>query len=428
MGIWQTETRDGKRLILNVRRESTVLMETDPTSSRISELTFDYEGRLVGAFLDGRNYRRSLDNRILEKRRDAPPGLARPGPSGRLRHFLSREEVQEFETRAYAFVYALPARLAAPLPDEYAAALERIRGYSFARLEREREHFHHIYRPITVLPPDQYLALYLQVTEGCSYNECTFCGFYRDRRFHVKTPDEFHQHILAVRSFFGGGLSLRRTIFLGDANALLIPQPQLVAYFDLVNREFEILPRGLEDKARREWERAHPIHFRGIYSFVDAFTTRRKTEHDFAELAQRGLRRAYIGVESGDAAVLAFLGKPHRPEDVVQLVTRMKAGGVAVGIILLVGAGGKPYQDAHVRETVNLIHALPLDENDLIYLSELVDYPGSTYAERAAATGIPPLSPAEMDEQMAQLRAGLASRYLARGPKISFYDIREFVY
>ncbi|MBI4671900.1 MAG: radical SAM protein [Chloroflexi bacterium] len=418
MGILRQATTDGAQLILNVRRESTVIMENDTRA-----YTFDAAGRLVGVFLDGKNYRRSLDNRILVKQSGARKGLA-----GRLRRMLTPAEVHELETRAYAFAREILARFATPLDAEFRDALAWIDTYDAARLERERVQFQTLYRPVSILPPDQYLALYLQATEGCSYNECSFCGLYRDRRFHAKSVAEFRQHIENVRAFFGDGISLRRTIFLGDANALMLPQARLVERFDAVNAAFEIMPRNLSGAARRAWADAHPIHFHGIYSFIDAFTTKRKSVQDFAALAERGLRRVYIGLESGDPALLEFLGKPNRPEDVIALVKHLKASGVAVGIIILIGAGGMEYQAGHIRETANLVNALGLDSNDLIYFSELVDYPGSTYAEYARQAGLHALSAQEMQAQQAQMRAGFVLGDAKHAPKISYYDLREFVY
>jgi NAD(P)-dependent dehydrogenase (short-subunit alcohol dehydrogenase family) len=422
MPILHLTRAEGKRLTINVRRESTVVMENDHTS-----FTFDYEGRLIGAFLEGRNYRRSLSNEILEKQSGPRPGL-----SSRLRRMLRREEVERLETRAYEFardaaaVVGANRRLAPTI--EVCEALARVRGYDYARLEREREAYARVYQPVTILPPDQYLALYLQVTEGCAYNACEFCGFYRDRRFRIKSLEEFRAHILSVRAFFGGGLSLRHSIFLGDANALTISQMNLMPVFDLLNAEFAILPRDLTAPERAEWEAAHPINFNGIYSFVDAFSMHRKTPRHYADLAQRGLRRVYVGLESGEPQLLKFLGKPNQPSDVVKLVNDLKAGGVAVGVIVLVGAGGARFQEAHIRETAQVINAMPLDENDLIYFSQVVDYPGSTYSQRAAEAGILPLGSAEVEQQMVRLRAGLEFGDPARAPKVSYYDIREFVY
>ncbi len=443
MPILELRTAAGKQVTINARRESTVIMQETDTS-----FTFDYEGRLVGAFLEGRNYRRSLANDILEKQSGPRQGLF-----GRLRRTLPSDQVQELETRAYDFARLIAAEVDTTFPDASSnghshgptqspdldeadpiavdnvrQALSRVQTYDYLRLQMERETFKSVYRPVTILPPDQYLALYLQATEGCSYNHCTFCGFYRDRRFRMKSLAEFRSHILAVREFFGGGMSLRRSIFLGDANALTIPQTNLLPMFEAINAEFSIIPPGLSKSEREKWERGHPIHFNGIYSFIDAFSMHRKTPRHYQQLAERGLRRVYVGLETGDEQLLHFLGKPNRPQDVIELVNDVKAGGIAVGIIVLVGAGGKPFQEAHIRETGHAINAMPLDQNDIIYFSEVVDYPGSSYALRAAAGGIQPLTVGEIEHQMVRLRTGFEFRDPARAPKVSYYDIREFVY
>ncbi len=88
MSILKTITRDNKNVILNVRRASVVLMQETNLS-----YTFDAAGRLVGAFCDGKNFRRSLDNQILEKASGATPGL-----SARLRRMLNADESVIVET------------------------------------------------------------------------------------------------------------------------------------------------------------------------------------------------------------------------------------------------------------------------------------------------------------------------------------------
>ena len=240
-----------------------------------------------------------------------------------------------------------------------------------------------------------------------------------------------------MRSFFGGALSYRKSIFLADANALIIPQNQLLPIFDAVNAEFALHPRklrgvsdprALDHDALKQWEAQHPIHFDGIYSFIDAFTTRRKTAREFAELAERGLRRVYIGLESGDAELLKFLGKPNTPDDVLQLACHVKAGGVALGVVILVGAGGERYAAQHVERTAELVNAMPLDSDDLVYFSELVDYPGSEYSARTQDAGIQPLSIEQIEQQMAQMRAAFQFANRDTAPKVSYYDIREFIY
>ena len=419
----------GRHLLINVRREATSVLVNSSLA-----LNYDREGRLTGAWMDGRNYRRSLDNRVIEKQEGPQPGL-----SYRVRRELEPAEAHDFLAQTYRMVAEYRASLNDPatrplssvLPSDDLAvreALDRIVECDLERLDHDRDLFNLIYKPINILPPDQYLALVLQATEGCSYNHCAFCGFYRDRTFRIKDYDEFKRHIRDVRSFFGGALSYRKSIFLADANALIIPRDQLLPIFDAINSEFELHPRGIDHDSLKAWEAQHPIHFEGIYSFVDAFTTRRKNARDFAELAERGLRRVYIGLESGDAELLKFLGKPNTPDDVEQLACHVKAGGVALGLVILAGAGGQRYAEQHVKHTAELIRSMPLDSQDLVYFSELVDYPGSEYSTRAREAEIRPLSIEEIEHQMAQMRAEFQFANKEGSPKVSYYDIREFIY
>jgi radical SAM superfamily enzyme YgiQ (UPF0313 family) len=429
MPIVEFSTPAGRRLLINARREATSILVDG-----VLALNYDREGRMTGAWIEGRNYRRSLDNRVIEKQAGPQPGLAY-----RVRRELSPEEASAFLVRTYGMVAEFRDAtrdtttqvVGHVSPDDVNAvrdALDRVLECTPKRLEQDRETFNIIYKPISILPPDQYLALVLQATEGCSYNHCAFCGFYRDRKFRVKHVDEFKHHIRDVRAFFGGAITLRKSIFLADANALVIPQEQLLPLFDAINADFELHPRGLDHDELKKWEAQRPIHFDGVYSFIDAFTTRRKSSRDYADLAERGLRRVYIGLESGDTELLNFLGKPNSPDDVLQLICHVKAGGVAVGLIILAGAGGEKYSDQHIVHTAELINQMPLDHNDLIYFSELVDYAQSDYSALAREAGIRPLSIEEIERQMTQMRAAFTFSNLDNAPKVSYYDIREFIY
>jgi hypothetical protein len=109
-------------------------------------------------------------------------------------------------------------------------------------------------------------------------------------------------------------------------------------------------------------------------------------------------------------------------------VRAIKAGGVSVGVIVLLGAGGQQYAAAHVRDTIDALNAMPLDMDDLIYFSELHVSEGMDYARDAYDAGLRPLTPEERVAQGEQIERGL--RFSAAGgvPHISRYDIREFVY
>jgi hypothetical protein len=95
-------------------------------------------------------------------------------------------------------------------------------------------------------------------------------------------------------------------------------------------------------------------------------------------------------------------------------------------VVIMLGIGGDKYAAAHVAHTVEAIHAMNLGPNDLIYFSEFVDLPGAPYTERARAENIRPLEKPEIWLQEAQMRAGF--QFPDGRPKISVYDIREFIY
>jgi hypothetical protein len=333
----------------------------------------------------------------------------------RSRRWLDQGEADTILTAAQELTRALLAALASgqatmrkPLPAAALAHIDQAANFSPDQSRIDQQHFHRIYQPVGILPPDQYLSLVLQIAEGCSFNTCTFCDFYKARPFHIKTVAELRAHAQAVRDFLGAGLSLRRGIFLGDANALVIPMHKLLPLLDVIHETYDVAALG------------------GLFAFLDGFSGQKKSPADYATLAERGLRRVYIGMESGSAELLKFLRKPGTPQHVIEAVQAIKAGGVAVSVIILLGAGGEQYAADHVQATIDALNAMPLDQHDLLYFSELVVSDSLAYAATAAQAQLQILDHAAMQQQEASIRAGL--RFPSGTPQISRYDIREFVY
>ena len=262
--------------------------------------------------------------------------------------------------------------------------------------------------PVGILPPDQYLSLVVRVTEGCSWNACTFCSLYRDVPFRWKRPDELDAHVDALLAYFGPSLALRRSVFLGDANALCLAHDRLLP---LVERVAARLPGA------------------PLSSFLDAWTGRRRSPGEWRSYAALGLKRVYVGLESGDAGLLAWLEKPGSPQDAVDLVGALHEAGIAAGLIVLLGAGGERFAEAHAAKTAGILSAMRLRPDDLVYFSEYVDDPGLAYGQRAAgAADLQPLSPERCAEQRRAIVDGVRGAPGARPPRHATYDIREFVY
>ncbi len=375
---------------------------------------FDLEGRLRRARIEWENgvaadYLRGLDGRLLRKVRRVVRAGTDPG-NDRLDRPAERREV--FSRTHRAAVEALesipPGRGRGR--DSPRDILERCAAFDPPRLEDEARRFLEAYRPLGILPPDRYAALILQATEGCAYNACAFCDLYARRPFRAKTPGDLRDHARRVKAFLGRALPLRKGLFLGEANALAIEQHALV----------EILGIALEEFPRQAAA--------GLHAFLDVFTLPRKSARELRQLADLGLRRVYLGVESGDEEVLRLLRKPTSNADVREVVTELKLAGVSVGLILLVGAGGARLRESHREESVSLIKDLPLDAGDFVYLSPLHVPPGSVYEGRARREGVRDLLPHEVAEEEATFRRCLAPRPGERGPRVARYDVSSFVY
>lgn len=379
--------------------------------------TYDRAGRLFAAWVDRRFYRRGLDGRIVEK-----SSVREDGWRITHRRTLDPREAGAFLQRASRTTGAAATALergavellwTAAAPESSVEAQRLVRaaaGFDAEAAANDARRFADVYRPVGILPPDQYLALVVQLTTGCHWNRCTFCTFYRAQPFAVKSLPEFEAHLRDVTAYLGDGAALRHSLFLGEANALCLPIEDLVLRLDLVRRWFVPDGRGP----------------RSLYAFLDVFTGRRKTAGEYAELRAQGLRRVYVGVESGDDALLRFLNKPQRAEHAVDLVRALKAAGLHVGVIVLAGVGGAQFAEAHVAHTLELLHRLPLTAGDLIYLSAFVSHPHSDYERAAHKAGIRPLGAVEVAAQLTELRRGL--RFGPQGPRVARYDIEDFIY
>jgi hypothetical protein len=400
---------DGRPATLLVGEAATVLSIDDALVS-----SWDPSGRPYALVRETGTYRRGLDGRLLWKRETTADGP-------RLRRRLSASEGEAIvdaarrEAEESLAVLGGPDR---PGPEgsaiagagraEAARRLRQIVAMDGAALRDDSARFLAASGPVGILPPDQYLALVVRVTEGCSWNACTFCRLYREVPFRWKSPGELLAHVEALRAYFGPSIALRRSVFLGDANALCLAHDRLRPLVELVARELSGAP---------------------LFSFLDVSTGHRRTSAEWRDYAALGLRRVYLGLETGDPDLLAWLGKPGSPRDAVDLVASLHEAGIAVGVIVLLGAGGERFAAAHAQGTAEVLSAMCLGPDDLVYFSEYVDEPGFAYGRGdSGAPDLQPLSPARDAELRRAILDGLRPADPARPPRFSTYDIREFVY
>jgi len=390
---------------------------------------FDDAGRVISVQKDGVSYRRTLDSRLLVSKIMRLPHRVRqhldPPPDAlqflAKQHAYARDALQILESEGYRpRCEVLRGRLADPA--RWAGeALTAASRFDLNVLKEDREALRRVYLPIPILPPDHYSSLVLQLTEGCAWNRCTFCNFYKQIRYRERSYQEFSAHFEEVLEYLGPSLSRYHRIFLGQANALMVDNRRLLPKLQAVTERIPLLDPSMGTATRAEFKASHKNWFEGFYSFIDGFHPR-KSEREFVQLAEAGVRRVYLGLESGNDEILKLLGKPPTSEAAIELVKCLHGASIRVGIIVLVGAGGRIHFKRHLTSTLSTLERMALRAGDQLYLSKLVLHDEEPYASRAEAEGLGALSESEQDQQLADFREGIQSRLKEKVP-IAPYDI-----
>ncbi|TWX69633.1 radical SAM protein [Colwellia demingiae] len=194
-------------------------------------------------------------------------------------------------------------------------------------------------------PPSEWKSLILQVTNGCSWNKCTFCDMYtsEDKKFKPKKVDQIEQEIIKVAE---SGITTRR-VFLADGDAMMLP----------FNRLKEIL----------ELIRLHLPQVGRVSSYCLPRNLGNKTVEQLAQLNALGLKLMYIGCESGDDEVLALIEKGETYQSSLIALNKIKQAGMKSSVMILNGLGGPELSRQHAINSAKL-----MNEAQPNYLSTLV--------------------------------------------------------
>lgn len=192
------------------------------------------------------------------------------------------------------------------------------------------------YEGLIIRPPSEARSLLLQVTVGCSHNRCEFCGTYRQKKFKIKPIERIENDLQEARSY--GYID---KLFLCDGDALIIPQPRLEEILALVNR---YLP-GLER----------------IGSYANTKSILRKPVDELKRLKALGLKIVYLGVETGNEALLTKIQKGATRDQMVEAARRVKAAGIELSVTVILGIGGIEKSVEHALDTASLLTQMDPD-------------------------------------------------------------------
>ena len=195
-------------------------------------------------------------------------------------------------------------------------------------------------------PPSEAESLILPVTDGCSWNRCTFCEMYTapQKAFRARDEAEVIDSIRRTGERYGAQV---RRVFLADGDALVLPTRRLLVYLEAIRTHLPAVHR--------------------VSSYCLARNLTKKSVAELKTLADAGLRLAYLGAESGDDEVLARVSKGETFESTRTALDKLGEAGITRSVMILNGLGGEALSAQHADNSARLINATRPE-----YLSTLV--------------------------------------------------------
>ncbi len=222
-----------------------------------------------------------------------------------------------------------------------------------------------------IRPPSEAESLMIRITRNCPWNKCTFCPVYKGSTFSRRPIDhvlkdidlvktyvdaivqnkihgnnstiglstgENHQALHAAYNFAAGGM---KSIFLQDGNSLIIKPDDMVRILQHLRSVFPQIER--------------------ITSYARSRTVAKMTDNDLSRIAEAGLNRIHIGMESGSDEVLTMVKKGSDKATQILAGTKIKQAGMELSEYYMPGLGGRAHTRENALETADALNQINPD-------------------------------------------------------------------
>jgi len=188
-------------------------------------------------------------------------------------------------------------------------------------------------------PPSEADSLLIQATVGCPHNKCTFCMIYKKRPgFKARDISEIKEDILKAREYYGPYV---RTIFFPDGNTIAMKTDDLCEICLFAGEVFTDLKR---------------ITVYGSMQFIH-----KKGLKGLKRLAESGLSRIHVGLESGDDVILKQIKKGTNSLEQIEAGRWVMDAGIELSLYVILGIGGKERTKFHAKETAKVLNKIAPD-------------------------------------------------------------------
>lgn len=259
---------------------------------------------------------------------------------------------------------------------------------------REPDNFFFEMGPIRPPSEGRDHSLLIRPTRNCSWNRCEFCATYKGKKFSYRQVEEIkkdigvaktlHDEIKTVASrrgqpgrvtrqalaalweenplLYGADagkpevVSLRqqnlvnvanwlscgaKSVFLQDADALIMRNQDLVAIIRYLKETFPTLER--------------------VTCYARSKSCLRKSPEELAELRAAGLSRLHVGLESGCDEVLAFMKKGVTAAEHLAGGRKVVEAGLSLSEYVMPGLGGVEWSERHALASAQVLSEIDPD-------------------------------------------------------------------
>lgn len=181
-------------------------------------------------------------------------------------------------------------------------------------------------------PPSEGANLIIQVTYGCSFNECSFCSMYKSKQYRARPRDE----IFADISDAAQDWPEAHRVFLADGDAMGLPAEDLKAILIRLAETFPNLQR--------------------VSAYATPVNLLRKSPEELDQLRALRLNLVYVGIESGSGEILKRITKGASPGSIEKALAKARSADIKVSATIILGLGGRNLWREHIEGTTDLIN------------------------------------------------------------------------
>jgi radical SAM superfamily enzyme YgiQ (UPF0313 family) len=229
-----------------------------------------------------------------------------------------------------------------------------------------------------IRPPSEAESLLIRVSRNCPWNKCRFCGLYKGTSFSIrpkehilkdidlvkqcvdmikdykssmvddkkKNLDDFTDNLgesgmWAYQSALMWIRSGMKSVFIQDANSMVIKVDDMVYILNYLRVVFPDIER--------------------ITTYARSHTIARMDENDLKRIADAGLNRIHIGMESGCDKVLHLVEKGVVKEQHVSAGQKVMKSGIELSEYYMPGLGGLEYMEENAVESADALNQINPD-------------------------------------------------------------------